>query len=51
MHTQPYVVCATNSMTRWSVYARHTTTLSDIEIARFNTVEEAAQFTTDVWGA
>ena len=51
MLTQPFVISATNAMTRWSVYTQHATTRHDIEIARFTTVEEAAQFTHDVWGA
>jgi hypothetical protein len=37
-------------MTVFSVYAYSAALRKDIEIARFDTVEEAAQLVQDVWG-
>lgn len=51
MLAKPFAVVATFGMTRTSVFALHHITNRELEIARFNTVEEAAQFTDDVWGA
>jgi len=50
MFTQPAVISSRNNMTQFSVYAYSQTLCRDIEIARFDTIVEAAQFQQDVWG-